>query len=123
MWGSRQRKARRAAKSREDANAGLPEESWFNALEGAIDQAAPKAAGGGRWGGPNPVLRPLAGHALRRIFATYVAARAALGVALMLSIMLMGAALGHYLPQPLMLCGLYVAQAFVWWITDQLRAF
>jgi two-component system sensor histidine kinase PilS (NtrC family) len=122
MWPSRQTKAARAVSSREDANAGLPEESWFSALEGATDQFRDTVPARG-WTLPNPVLRPLAGHALRRIFGTYVAARAALGVALMLSIMLMGAASGRYLPQPLMLCGLYVVQAFVWWITDQLRAF
>ena len=121
MWGSRQRKARRAAKSREDANAGLPEESWFNALEGAIDQATPKAAGGARWGGPNPVLRPLAGHALRRIFATYVAARAALGVALVLAIALTGASAGRTVSAPLVLCGVYAVQSLIWWLTDQLR--
>ncbi len=119
MWGSRQRKARRAAKSREDANAGLPEESWFNALEGSLDQAAPAPNGG--WGGPNPVLRPLAGHALRRIFATYVAARAALGVALMLAIALTGAQAGRTVSAPLVLCGVYAAQSLVWWLTDQLR--
>ena len=121
MWGSRQRKARRAAQSREDANAGLPEESWFNALEGSIDQAAPAAAGGGRWGGANPVLRPLAGHALRRIFATYVAARAALGVALVLAIALTGASAGRDVSAPLALCGVYALQSLIWWLTDQLR--
>ena len=71
MWGSRQREARRAEKRREGENAGLPEESWFSALEGVGD-AEPVAptAGGTRWALPNPVLRPLAGHALRRIFST-----------------------------------------------------
>ena len=95
MWGSRQRKARRAAASREGANAGLPEESWFSALEGATEQAPLAPDGSSRWTVPNPVLRPLAGHALRRIFGTYVAARAALGVALVAAIALMGAAAGH----------------------------
>ena len=45
MWGSRQRKAARAARSREGANAGLPEESWFSALEGSLDQPPAEAAG------------------------------------------------------------------------------
>ena len=125
MWGSRQRKARRAEKRREGENAGLPEESWFNALEGAGDQA-PVAANDatGRWGLPNPVLRPLAGHALRRIFGTYVAARAWLGVALTLAVAMGGAAGGlRGVSAPLMLCGAYVLQAMVWWLTDQLRPF
>ena len=112
MWGSRQRKARRAASSREGANAGLPEESWFSALEGA-DRPGAARAGRRPCAGtvPNPVLRPLAGHALRRIFGTYVAARAALGVALVLAIALMGAASGRYLNAPLALCGAYAVQA------------
>ena len=121
MWGSRQRKARRAVSSREGANAGLPEESWFSALEGATDQAPPAPPGRVRWNGPNPVLRPLAGHALRRIFGTYVAARAALGVALVLAIAVLGAMSGHYLNASLVLCGVYVVQALIWWLTDQLR--
>ena len=121
MWGSRQRKARRAVSSREGANAGLPEESWFSALEGAADQAPPAPPGRVRWNGPNPVLRPLAGHALRRIFGTYVAARAALGVALVLAIAVLGAMSGHYLNASLALCGVYVVQALIWWLTDQLR--
>jgi two-component system sensor histidine kinase PilS (NtrC family) len=119
VWGSRRRKARRAAQSREGADAGLPEESWFSALEGATDASAET---GGAWG-TSPVLRPLAGHALRRIFGTYVAARAALGVALVLSISLMGALTARYLSWPLILCAGYVVQAFVWWLTDQLRVF
>jgi len=121
MWGSRQRKARRAARSREGADADLPEESWFSALDGAGDASREDA--GGTWGGASPVLRPLAGHALRRIFGTYVAARAALGVALMLSISLMGALTARYLSWPLILCAFYVVQAFVWWLTDQVRVF
>jgi two-component system sensor histidine kinase PilS (NtrC family) len=123
MWGSRQRKERRAVSSREGANAGLPEESWFSALEGATEQPPVAPAEAGRWKLPNPVLRPLAGHALRRIFGTYVAARAALGVALVLAIGLMGAASGRYLSAPLVLCGAYVVQALIWWLTDQLRVF
>jgi len=123
VWGSRQRKARRAVSSREGANAGLPEESWFSALEGASDQAPPVLPDPVRWNGPNPVLRPLAGHALRRIFGTYVAARAALGVALVLAIAVLGAMSGHYLGASLVLCGAYVVQALIWWLTDQLRIF
>ena len=124
MWGSRARKARRAAESREGANAGLPEESWFSALDGASDEAPVEPAEDlARWSGPNPVLRPLAGHALRRIFGTYVAARAALGVALLLAIGLMGAASARYLGVMLILCGAYAAQALIWWLTDQLRVF
>jgi len=122
MWGSRQRKAARAARTREGENAGLPEESWFSALEGAVDPGPVTVPGGGRWAVPNPVLRPLAGHALRRIFGTYVAARAALGVALVLAIALMGAATNRYIVSaPLILCAAYVVQAAVWWLTDQLR--
>jgi len=45
VWSSRRRKARRAAQSREGANAGLPEESWFSALEGAADAAAGETGG------------------------------------------------------------------------------
>ena len=123
MWSSRQRKARRAVSSREGANAGLPEESWFSALEGAAEQAPPAPSGAVRWNLPNPVLRPLAGHALRRIFGTYVAARAALGVALVLALAVMSAAAGHYLASQLMLCGAYVVQSVIWWLTDQLRMF
>jgi two-component system sensor histidine kinase PilS (NtrC family) len=125
MWSSRQRKARRAQARREGENAGLPEESWFNALEGAGD-LAPAAANDatGRWGLPNPVLRPLAGHALRRIFGTYVAARAWLGVALTMAVAMGGAAGGtRGVSAPLILCGAYVLQAMVWWLTDQLRPF
>ncbi|HEX7640343.1 MAG TPA: ATP-binding protein, partial [Burkholderiaceae bacterium] len=70
-----------------------------------------------------PVLRPLAGSALRRIFATYVAARAALGVALLLAILLIGVVTGRHAVAPLALCGAYVVQALVWWATDQLRGF
>jgi two-component system, NtrC family, sensor histidine kinase PilS len=121
VWSSPRRKARRAAQSREGANAGLPEESWFSALDGAADAGVGET--GGAWGGTSPVLRPLAGHALRRIFGTYVAARAALGVALVLSISLMGALTARYLSWPLILCAGYVVQAFVWWLTDQLRVF
>jgi two-component system sensor histidine kinase PilS (NtrC family) len=124
MWGSGKRKAARAVSSREGANAGLPEESWFSALEGASEPAAlPPRAPDRAWTLPHPMLRPLAGNALRRIFGTYVAARAALGVALMLAIMLMGASSGRYLVAPLALCSAYVVQAFVWWMTDQLRGF
>jgi len=116
-WRSSRLKAERAASAREVANAGLPEESWFSG-----EGASQPAQGGERgWGLPNPVLRPLAGHALRRIFGTYVAARAALGVALLLAIMMVGAAAGRYLTAALTLCGFYVVQAFVWWMTDQLR--
>jgi len=124
MWGSRARKARRAVESREGANAGLPEESWFSALDGATDEPSPESTEDvARWSGPHPVLRPLAGHALRRIFGTYVAARAALGVALLLAIGLMGAASARYLGAMLILCGTYAAQALLWWLTDQLRVF
>ena len=122
MWGSRQRKARRAAQSREGANAGLPEESWFSALEGAVDQSPLPVGEGGSWTVPNPVLRPLAGHALRRIFGTYVAARAALGVVLLLAIALTGASTGRTVSPALVLCGIYAVQSLLWWLTDQLRA-
>jgi len=122
MWNSRQRKARRAAQSREGANAGLPEESWFSALEGPPDQSPLYAAEGGGWTVPNPVLRPLAGHALRRIFGTYVAARAALGIVLLLAIALTGASAGRAVSPALMLCGIYALQALLWWLTDKLRA-
>jgi two-component system, NtrC family, sensor histidine kinase PilS len=121
MWGSRRRKARRAAQSREGADAGLPEESWFSALEGANEPPLPVGEGGS-WTLPNPVLRPLAGHALRRIFGTYVAARAALGVVLLLAIALTGASTGHTVSPALVLCGIYALQALLWWLTDQLRA-
>jgi two-component system sensor histidine kinase PilS (NtrC family) len=123
VWGSRQRKARRAVSSREGANAGLPEESWFSALEGSTDQAPLVPPDPVRWNGPNPVLRPLAGHALRRIFGTYVAARAALGVVLALAIAVLGAMSGHYFSASLALCGAYAVQALIWWLTDQLRIF
>ncbi len=119
MFSSRQRKEQRAVKSREGANAGLPEESWFNTLDGGSERP-PSSTG---WALPNPVLRPLAGNALRRIFGTYVAARAALGIALSLAILLIGASQGHYLFTPLVLCSAYVVQAFIWWLTDQLRGF
>jgi two-component system, NtrC family, sensor histidine kinase PilS len=122
MWNSRQRKARRAAQSREGANAGLPEESWFSALEGPPDQSPLYAVEGGSWTVPNPVLRPLAGHALRRIFGTYVAARAALGIVLLLAIALTGASAGRTVSPALMLCGVYALQALLWWLTDKLRA-
>jgi two-component system, NtrC family, sensor histidine kinase PilS len=121
VWGSRRRKARRAAQSREGADAGLPEESWFSALEGANEPPLPVGEGGS-WTLPNPVLRPLAGHALRRIFGTYVAARAALGVVLLLAIALTGASTGHTVSPALVLCGIYALQALLWWLTDQLRA-
>src|SRR5206468_2726791 len=112
MGDSLKRKRRRAVASREGADAGLPEESWFSALESAPEAGPRDRSASGHWGLPNPVLRPLAGHALRRIFGTYVAARAALGVALMLAIMLMGAASGRYLSAPLSLVSGYVVQAF-----------
>ena len=119
MWGSRESKARRVAQSREGADAGLPEESWFNTMQGPVEPQSASAGKGGRW--TVPVLRPLAGHALRRIFGTYVAARAGLGVALSLAILTMGAASGRYPLMPLTLCGAYVVQALIWWMTDQMR--
>jgi len=121
MWGSRERKARQAAQSREGADAGLPEESWFNTQQGASEPPAAAADKGGRW--TVPVLRPLAGHALRRIFGTYVAARAALGIALVLANVLMGAATNRYVSAPLLLCCAYAVQALVWWLTDEFRMF
>jgi two-component system sensor histidine kinase PilS (NtrC family) len=122
MWSSRARKERRAVKSREGADAGLPEESWFSALD-AAGERPPAASAASGWRLPRPVLRPLAGSALRRIFGTYVAARAALGVALLAALALIGNASGRTLVAPLALCGAYVAQALIWWATDQLRAF
>ena len=121
MWGSRESKARRAAQSREGADAGLPEESWFNTMQGPVEPQSASAGKGGRW--TVPVLRPLAGHALRRIFGTYVAARAALGIALVLANVLMGAATNRYVSAPLLLCCAYAAQALVWWLTDEFRMF
>ena len=121
MWGSRESKARRAAQSREGADAGLPEESWFNTMQGPVEPQSASAGKGGRW--TVPVLRPLAGHALRRIFGTYVAARAALGIALVLANVLMGAATNRYVNAPLLLCCAYAAQALVWWLTDEFRMF
>jgi two-component system sensor histidine kinase PilS (NtrC family) len=110
--------------ARQVGSAGLPEESWFSTLEGASEVAPLGVADSpGGWTTGSPVLRPLAGHALRRIFGTYVAARAALGVALVLAIALMGALTNHYLSPPLLLCIAYVVQAFVWWLADQLRIF
>jgi len=120
MWGSQERKARRAAKSREGADAGLQEESWFNTMDGSVEPSLP-VAGKGPWN--TPVLRPLAGHALRRIFGTYVAARAALGIALVLANALMGMATGRYVSAPLILCGAYAVQALIWWLTDEFRMF
>ena len=121
MWGSRESKARRAAQSREGADAGLPEESWFNTMQGPVEPQSASTGKGGRW--TVPVLRPLAGHALRRIFGTYVAARAALGIALVLANVLMGAATNRYVSAPLLLCCAYAAQALVWWLTDEFRMF
>jgi hypothetical protein len=72
MWGSRTRKDKRAVKSREGANAGLPEESWFSALDGSGERTSAFTPTGSS---STPVLWPLAGNALRRIFGTYVAAR------------------------------------------------
>lgn len=121
MWNSRARQERRAARMREGAHSGLQEESWFSALDAAAERASgpPPAVGG--WGLPKPVLRPLAGSALRRIFSTYVAARSALGVALLAALTLVGNASGHYLLAPLALCGAYVMQSLLWWATDQMR--
>jgi len=121
MWGSKERNARRAAKSREGADAGLQEESWFNTMDGSGEPSIAPAGKGGPW--DTPVLRPLAGHALRRIFGTYVAARAALGIALVLANALMGMATGRYVSAPLILCGVYAVQALVWWLTDEFRMF
>ena len=121
MWNSKERKARRAAKTREGADAGLPEESWFNTIDGSVDLPAAPGDKAGAW--DVPVLRPLAGHALRRIFGTYVAARAALGIALVLANALMGAATGRFVSAPLMLCGIYAGQALIWWLTDEFRMF
>ncbi|HEY8973933.1 MAG TPA: ATP-binding protein [Burkholderiaceae bacterium] len=121
MWGSKERKARRAAKSREGADAGLQEESWFNTMDGSGEPSLPAPGAGGAWN--TPVLRPLAGHALRRIFGTYVAARAALGIALVLANALMGMATGRFVSAPLLLCGAYAVQALVWWLTDEFRMF
>ncbi|HEY9024618.1 MAG TPA: ATP-binding protein [Burkholderiaceae bacterium] len=121
MSADKERKARRAAKSREGADAGLPEESWFNTLDGNADPASGTVARSGTWNAT--VLRPLAGHALRRIFGTYVAARAALGIALVLANALMGIATGRTVSSPLLLCGVYAAQALVWWLTDEFRMF
>ncbi|MFL6626214.1 MAG: two-component system sensor histidine kinase NtrB [Burkholderiaceae bacterium] len=121
MWRSKERKARRAAKSREGADAGLQEESWFNTMDGSAEPSVAAPGNGGPW--TTPVLRPLAGHALRRIFGTYVAARAALGIALVLANALMGMAAGRYVSAPLILCGAYAVQALIWWLTDEFRMF
>jgi len=121
MWGSKARKARRAARSREGADAGLQEESWFNTMDGSAEPPVAAPGRGGPWN--TPVLRPLAGHALRRIFGTYVAARAALGIALVLANALMGMAGGRYVSAPLILCGGYAVQALIWWLTDEFRMF
>lgn len=121
MRGSKERKARRAAKSREGTDAGLQEESWFNTMDGAGEPSIPTPGQGGTWS--TPVLRPLAGHALRRIFGTYVAARAALGIALVLANALMGMAAGRFVSSPLLLCGVYAGQALIWWLTDEFRMF
>jgi two-component system sensor histidine kinase PilS (NtrC family) len=75
------------------------------------------------WSAAGPVLRPLAGRALRRIFATYVLARVALGVALTVAIVLMGAATGRHLDAPLTLCGAYVVQAVAWGLLERYRPF
>jgi len=121
MWRSKEHKARRAAKSREGADAGLQEESWFNTMDGSVEPSIPPADRGSAWN--TPVLRPLAGHALRRIFGTYVAARAALGIALVLANALMGMATGRFVSAPLLLCGVYAGQALIWWLTDEFRMF
>jgi two-component system sensor histidine kinase PilS (NtrC family) len=94
------------------------EESWFSALDVASEE------GGGRGGVPvldRPILRPLAGEALRRLFDTYVAARAALGLSLLAAMLLIGAIAGRYPVSALALCGAYVAQATAWWLSDRLR--
>jgi two-component system sensor histidine kinase PilS (NtrC family) len=93
------------------------EESWFSSIQPPGDAADAPVPPGGH------VLRPLAGHALRRIFATYVAARAALGVALIVAVMLIGVATGRRMDWALTLCSAYVVQAFAWWATDQFRIF
>jgi len=116
MFGRMSKRERAAAAPN---SSGLQDESWFSSLDPAAERAGTPRG----WHAPTAVLRPLAGHALRRIFATYVAARAALGVALIAAIALMGATSGRYAFAPLGLCSAYVAQALIWWMTDQLRGF
>jgi two-component system sensor histidine kinase PilS (NtrC family) len=118
VFGRRRRRAA-APGAGEGAGGGLSEESWFSSIQAAGDGVAADPS----WSATHAVLRPLAGHALRRIFATYVAARAALGVALIVAITLIGVATGRRLDWPLTLCSAYVVQAITWWATDQFRTF
>ncbi|HEX4509762.1 MAG TPA: ATP-binding protein [Burkholderiaceae bacterium] len=93
-----------------------PDDPWFNTQ-------LPGEAGTGRWSGKGPVLRPLAGRALRRIFATYLAARVALGIALTVAIVLMGAVTGRNFAEPLALCVAYVVQSIAWGLLERWRPF
>ncbi len=99
------------------------DESWFSALDVGAEE--PPANGGA---GPAKAqaaraswLHPNAGDALRRLFDTYVAARAALGLALLATMLGLGAATGRYPVVALTLCLAYVAQAAAWWFSDRLR--
>jgi two-component system sensor histidine kinase PilS (NtrC family) len=117
----RSRRRRAVESGREGSSSGLADESWFNSMQSSLERPGEAASEG--WVPSGPVLRPLAGHALRRIFATYVAARAALGVALLVAILLIGVITGRRLDWPLTVCSAYVAQALAWWWTDHFRAF
>jgi two-component system sensor histidine kinase PilS (NtrC family) len=120
--------AGRPARARTAADAPAPapaEESWFSALDPssfeAPDGPGPRAGNGSSSARSRAILRPLAGEALRRLFETYVAARAALGLSLVAAMLLLGAITGRYPTWALALCGAYVAQSTAWWLSDRLR--
>src|ERR1700757_2767282 len=85
-----------------------------------LNTQLPIEPGSAGWTAASP-LRPLAGRALRRIFATYVVARVALGIALTVAILLVGAATGRRLDASLTLCGAYVVQAIAWGLLERYR--
>ena len=103
----------------------LIEESWFSALDVPTEVGG---AGGVGAEAQDPATesigRRVPGHALRRIFATYIAARAALGVALSATVLLIALSGGRplaWLGWPVLLCGAYAALALVWWLSGRLR--
>jgi two-component system sensor histidine kinase PilS (NtrC family) len=141
--GNRRRGDRRRGERRQVEQAAAIDESWFAALGVAVDTQledevaaeAESRLGGWREQHEHPAppdsrfisrqaLRLISGtgSAFQRIYRTFVTARAALGIALVLA-QIVGALFGvHASVVPLLLCVAYATQAVVLWLLPRFRA-